>query len=167
MLANDTGGGIAKWMENKAESIPIVGDMIRSRREESGLGLNRAALNHALAPIGEELPANMPMGREALDHVSQRLSDRYDALLPRMAAHADQQFTNELTHIMGEATCDLPEAQVEQLHRIHQRIFDDFFHNTPAGSPTYTMPGENMKGLDTRLGELSRGYASDASHDNR
>jgi hypothetical protein len=159
--------GVWKAMEDKGVSMPIVGDMIKERQAEATLGLNRGALNEVLCPISQTLPDNIPLGRDALDHTSQALSQHYGHTLRSMVAVNDPPFAQDLAHIQTRAAGDLPQGQLEQLDRIHTRIWDDFLRATPPGRTIAIMPGDAMKDTDTFSGEESRGYARDAAHDNR
>lgn len=88
-------GGWADKAEQKAMSIPFVGDAIAGARERAAGDLNRAVANRALAPIGEKLPEGK-VGREAVGYVQGKLSEAYDDLLPRMKVQADQTFNQEI-----------------------------------------------------------------------
>jgi len=71
-------GGVAKTIEDKATSLPIVGDAITGARKRGFDALNRAVANRALAPIGETLPAEVATGNDAVAHVQARLGVQYD-----------------------------------------------------------------------------------------
>lgn len=88
-------GGWADKAEQKAMSVPFVGDAIAGARERAAGDLNRAVANRALAPIGEKLPDGK-VGREAVSYVQNKLSEAYDDLLPRMKVQADQAFNQEI-----------------------------------------------------------------------
>ena len=88
-------GGWADRAEQKAMSIPFVGDAIAGARGRAADDLNRAVANRALAPIGQKLPEGLS-GREAVTHVQRTLSDAYDDLLPRMKVQADGTFRQEI-----------------------------------------------------------------------
>jgi hypothetical protein len=52
LTAGQTMGGMAKSIEDKATSIPLIGDIINTRRREGLQAFNRAAFDDAGRPIG-------------------------------------------------------------------------------------------------------------------
>jgi len=85
-------GGWANTMEEKAQSLPIVGDAITAARQRANDQMNKAAFNRALAPIGEKLPNAQELGGSAVEYTSARLGQAYDNLLPKLTTQADAQF---------------------------------------------------------------------------
>jgi hypothetical protein len=161
LTIGQTMGGAIKSAEDKLTSLPVLGDAIRAAQARATVGLNRAALNRTLEPIGEALPQDMPVGRQAVDYVAQRLGDKYNALLPTMTARTDQQFADEIRGIIADARGQLPSSQFRQFRNIvtSQLPFK-------AGSSD-TLDGPVLQGIDSQLGRQSVGYASDPSFDNR
>jgi len=92
-------GGFANTMEEKAQSLPIIGDAISAARRQGVEQLNRAAFNRALGPVGKKLPIDVPLGNEAVAHTGKVLGDAYEALLPKLTAQADQPFFAKLTSL--------------------------------------------------------------------
>ncbi|MBK7025376.1 MAG: hypothetical protein IPH41_18505 [Sulfuritalea sp.] len=56
-------GGMANRVEEKAISLPIVGDAIASARTRATGELNQAVANRALQPIGAKAPAGSARAR--------------------------------------------------------------------------------------------------------
>ena len=94
-------GGWANRLEEKAQSLPIVGDAITAARQQSGNQLNRASMNRALEPIGEKLPLTVPLGNDAIEYTRRTLGDKYDALLPKMTVQADHPFVSSLQNLQS------------------------------------------------------------------
>lgn len=92
-------GGWANSLEEKAQSLPIMGDAITAARQRANDQMNKAAFNRALAPIGETLPANVPHGGSAVEYTSSRLGAAYDNLLPKLTTQADSHFGAELNNL--------------------------------------------------------------------
>lgn len=92
-------GGWANRAEEKAQSLPIVGDAIQAARQRSGDQLNRAAMNRALSPVGEVLPINVKLGNDAIEYTRKTLGDKYDSLIPRMTVQADQPFAQSVSSL--------------------------------------------------------------------
>lgn len=91
-------GGMANRVEEKATSLPVVGDAIHDARRRALEDLNVATANRALAPIGRSVPPDTT-GRELVQRVNDELSSAYDKLLPRMTAKADATFDTEINSL--------------------------------------------------------------------
>lgn len=145
-------GGTAQRVEDKAMSIPIVGDAIRGARGRAIEDFNEAALNRALAPIGEKVTR---VGREGVDDVGRAIGNAYDDLMPRLNFKADNQFAQELGTLQ-QMTQTLPPAQASQFESI---VRDQVVGRlTRQGGAT----GQNFKAIEAELGRLGTSYRSSA-----
>ena len=144
-------GGAANRLEEKAISLPFVGDAIAAARRSAAGDLNEAVANRALSPLGQTLPKGL-QGREAVAHVQQTLSDAYEALLPRMSVKADQVFGQEigsLRQMVGTGSMD-PKAA---------KLFDRILQNDVMGKfrGQQVLTGKTMKAVESDLGaQISR-----------
>jgi hypothetical protein len=151
MTAGQIAGGTAKRIEDAATSIPVLGDAIKSAQRRGIDSFGEAAMNRALAPIGEKLPKGMK-GNEAIGYVQDKLGDAYDALLPKLKGNlygaGGTSFYGELQTIkqMGQ---NLPPEQRGQLDRIIQHDVIDRFTNAGLAS------GESIKGIESQLGGMA------------
>ncbi|MDH2239065.1 hypothetical protein N5K27_22410 [Pigmentiphaga sp. GD03639] len=150
-------GGTARTVEDKAISVPILGDAIRGARQRGIQELNTAALNRVTAPLGQRVTAT---GREGMQQANRIVSDAYDTIVPRLTFRADQQFAQELGRIQQMAQA-LPPDRVTQF----QRILDDkvIGRLTPQGAAT----GQNFREIESELGRLARNYVSSPDADQR
>jgi hypothetical protein len=151
-------GGWAARLEDKARSIPILGDAITWAQRGAVEDLNRAAYGRALKPIGGTVPKDV--GREGVDEVYRQLSDAYGKLLPRLSFKADQTFAQELG-TLREMASQLPESQARRFEQILRNGVIGKF--TPQGNAS----GETVKAVESELGRLERGYSKDPSIDQR
>lgn len=78
-------GGVANRVEEKLQSLPIVGDMIGKARGQANTQFQAAAFNRALEPIGQKLPEGVA-GREAVDFTQKALGQAYDDALNNIGA---------------------------------------------------------------------------------
>lgn len=149
------GTGFANRMaaaaEDKATSLPGVGEMIARDRNVSNQSFQVAAINRALNPIGDAVPANLGAGRRAIRYAGDKLSAAYDDLLPQLSVTGDQQFANDLAAIHSDAADMLP-ARTEQ------------FNNILRGLGRYwqdgvSLDGRALKDIETRVGEKARRFA--------
>lgn len=90
-----TAGGVANKVEERAMSLPIVGDSIASARRRAADELNTAVANRALAPIGEEAPKDV-IGRDLVAFTQQKLSQAYEKVLPKLTTQADFRFAQDI-----------------------------------------------------------------------
>lgn len=151
-------GGAAQRMEEKARSLPIVGDAITAAHRSGVEDLNRAAYARALAPIGGTVPQEV--GHAGVDDVHRQLSAAYDQLLPRLSFRADQQFATELGNVHAMAS-QLPPAQAQRFEQIlREQVIGKL---TPQGNAS----GATMKEIESQLGRMSRGYRSSPDFDAR
>lgn len=65
-------------IEQKAQSLPFVGDALRDLRQRGLESFNRATINKALTPIGQIVEAD---GHTGAGIAAQRISDAYDEAL--------------------------------------------------------------------------------------
>lgn len=133
-------GGTAQRLEDASTSVPVLGDAIRSARKAGLESFDRAAINRVLAPIGQALPDNVDMGRDAVRLAHKAVSDAYDNALGAVTVAPDTQFTQELQQIR-QAT--VQGAARDELAAAVQRIEDAFQE---------PISGRDLKALDEELG---------------
>lgn len=89
-------GDFARSVEDKAASIPIVGDVIRNRQREAMSDFNSAAFREAGAPVGFSSNAIGEAGVEQLDDA---VSGAYRNATSGRNIEFDPQFTDDLAQI--------------------------------------------------------------------
>ena len=157
-------GGALRSTENKATSIPLVGDMILNRQRAGVEDLNRAALNRALSPVGEKLPKGIDIGREGVAHVQDTLSRKYGEVLDRMPdIKLDRQFIQDTT-ALNQAAQMLPADLTKVVNSYIQERIVPRMRPIPAGPwggpATAALDGQTMKTIDSELGQLAKSYGS-------
>jgi hypothetical protein len=158
-------GGGFKRAEEALTSVPIVGDAIKKGQGRAVADLNRAAINRALSPVGDELPKGLA-GREAIEYAGAALGKRYDALLPNLTTQADGQFITEvqnLRNMMGSGSIDPGMAQ--RFESILNAQLLSKFQPGANGAPTLT--GQTMKGIEGDLGQLASQFRRSPDPDQR
>lgn len=133
---------------DKLTSSPFVGEDIIADRQGTMQDFARATINRSLEPIGGQLPDNVGVGRKAVQWAGNKLSDAYDALLPKLSAVGDNQFLNDISTIHADAQMLAPD-RVTQFNNTLQGL-GRFFQNGQA------LDGQALKAIDTRLGERVR-----------
>lgn len=141
-------GGVVKRAEDIMASIPGLGVAVRSGLKRSYDSFNRAAVNRALEPIGEKLPASINPGRDAVDYVAHRLGDAYDKVIPKMAGSLDADLKSDIVKV-AQLGANLPPELSGQLNRVIQH--DLLAKFTPGGRTS----GQAMQDLGSQLGGMS------------
>lgn len=149
-------GGWANKAEEKAQSVPIVGDAIAAARQRSAEDLNRAAFNRALAPVGEKLPANVGIGNDAVMYTRKLLGEKYDDLLPKMTVQKDQAYNQSVAGLKQMVnTGAISTGAPKQFNRFLQNEVEPLFQGQQA------MTGETFKRLQSKVTEqIQRTQAS-------
>jgi hypothetical protein len=155
-------GGAAQRVEEGLTSVPLVGDAIRGGQRRAVEDLNRAAVDRALAPIGQRLPRGV-RGREAVEFAEDQLGARYNALTPRLTTQADGQFIQDIQQLrnsMGAGAIDPAMAQ----------RFENILNNqvlVKFQGPNTTLTGQTLKDIESDLGHLWRQFRNSPDPDQR
>lgn len=145
----DVFGGWAKAAEEKAMSIPGIGDMIRSAKLTAIDDFNRAILSKVVEPLGVHLDDASGVGVQAIDDLYKVVSEPFDRLLPQMNVTLDKSFLQEVSKLKS-MSLRMPDAQRKQFLRIMDSLVLRQFKN-----PTRTMLGQTMREVDTEIGGLA------------
>lgn len=96
LTVGQNAGGMLKAIEDRATSMPIVGDMIGARRREGLQAFNQAAFNEAGAPIGYSAQS---IGEQGLNDLKSAAGNAYDNATAGVSVPLDAQFPQELAAI--------------------------------------------------------------------
>lgn len=154
-------GGFANKAEEKAISVPFVGDAIAGARQRAAGDLNTAVANRALAPIGESAPKGIA-GRDLVGHVQGKLSDAYNDLLPKLTVKADQTFAQEVQSLRGMvANGSIDPNAAKTFQRILQNDVLGKFKGQNA------LTGQTMKAVESDLGQKIAQFGGSTDADAR
>lgn len=154
-------GGLANKMEEKAISLPIVGDSIAAARQRAAGDLNTAVANRALGPIGAKAPADL-QGRELVSSVQKTLSDAYETLLPKLTVKADQSFAQEVSSLRGMvANGSIDPNAAKTFQRILQSDVLGKFKGQNA------LTGRTLKDIESDLGQKIAQFGGSTDADAR
>lgn len=135
-------GGWANTVEEKMQSLPVVGDAIAYARGRAREQFNNAAINRAVAPIGKKVEGS---GAEAIAKAHDLLSDAYTrgkAALGHFTV--DGTARTELQTLKQMANSLQPKER-----RIFQHLWDTVDSEiTPNGS----VLADGFKRIDSKLG---------------
>src|SRR5574341_130401 len=143
-------GGRLGALEEKATSLPIMGDVIATARARALEQFNNAAINRAVAPIGKKVTST---GQEGIKEAGDLLTQAYDDALSQVKhVQFDQQFSGSLTQLRGMAQNLVPEMR----NKFNTKLRDVLGGRT---SPAGAMLGETYKKVDSEIGGLAARYA--------
>lgn len=146
-------GGGFKRAEEGLSSVPILGDFIKSAQTRAVEGLNRAAINRSLKPIGDALPADLK-GREAIQYAKDALGDKYDNLLPKLTVQADPVWTGQISNLKQMVQNSAINPNVKPLF---DKIVDGDILSKFQGQGAVT--GETLKNIQTDLNNTIKRYS--------
>lgn len=161
-------GGTLNRLEQAATSVPGAGDFIKNSRRGAVLQFNRAAINQALAPIGESLETP-GVGREAIAEMQDKIGSAYDQLVPQMGipavangapSMAAAQLNGDLRKILDASAFMPPERAAQLKSALQSQIYDRM-------SPSGGMTGQSFQDAKSGLGKLASDYLNSTSADER
>lgn len=147
-------GGRWNTLEEKAQSLPIVGDAIAMARGRSLEQFNKAAINRAAAPIGAKIDK---AGQDGVREVGDAISRYYDDALGKVKfVQADPQFAQDLAQLRTMAESLTPDLKAK---------FDRKLNDILIGrmSPNGSMLGDVYKRVDSELGQLAARFGKSSA----
>lgn len=145
--------------ESAASSLPLVGSEMRAAQRRGVEGLNRAAWNRVLEPLGEKMPVGTEMGRSAARYVKERVDAAYDRIWPNVNARVDPTFMQDYDAIMTRAKAELPPDRYTQL--------ENFMNGQASKTSRGAATGKMAKSIDSEIGAKARGYMDSEEEDVR
>lgn len=148
-------GGFIKGMEDKAMSVPLVGDMIRARRMEGMGAFNREAFNEAGGPINATVST---IGEQGVEELADQVGDAYTSATSGVSVPFDAQFPSDfagavargqrlppdLRHSLGEVL----EARVAPITDTGAMTGDQFQQAVRALKATRNRPPSRFEGFE-------------------
>lgn len=144
-------GGAWQKIEDKATSLPILGDAIAASQRKGIEDMNRALYARALKDVGGNVPEQV--GREGVASVKSQLGAAYDNLLPQMRVVADQQYGQEMGRLR-QMVQTLPKRESREFDNIIAREVTDRLTNAGRGS------GDTLKLIESQLGKEAKRFSA-------
>ena len=158
LTSGQRGGGLARATENKATSIPIVGDAIMGAQKRGIEDFNRVITDDVLSSINTKLPKSIKTGNEAISHAYEQIGKSYDDALSKMTGVLDQNFDNAKISAYQNLV-NLPTEKAAQT----KRIIDNAI-NVRLSSGNIINGGDNkqiMRRLKTAAAKYSKSQDPD------
>lgn len=156
--AGQMAGGWLKTLEDKATSVPLLGDVINYARTKGIEEFNKAAYRRALEPIGGKVPE--VTGREGVMQVKQQITKAYNDLLPKITFVPDADLAKNLNNIPNEVTGLTPENAQKVLSIVNETIANRLDKNGK-------IKGEAFKVVEEKLGTLAKTFSASADADQK
>lgn len=142
-------GGRWNALEEKLQSMPVIGDMIANQRGRSLREFNQASINRAVAPINQRIEG---VGQGAVQQAGDAISNVYDDALNRAGAFVqDRQFAQEVGQLR-QMTQGMTPPMRERFNRVYQDLIAS--RTSQAGG----MTSRTFKDVDSELGQLAGRY---------
>lgn len=139
-------GGNANRLEEKMQSLPIMGDAIASARRSALEQFNSAAINRAVAPVGRKVEG---VGQKAIAEAGDTLGQAYDDAISTLKyVKFDASFKADLQQLKGMSKALTPPMRDK---------FNATVKNIVGGRTTSggTMLAETVKKADSELGQTA------------
>lgn len=150
-------GGAIQRIEQAAESIPLVGDVIASARTANIEEFSRAAINQSLKNIDKELPKGLS-GNAAIKFADNAISQEYKKLAPKLSVSSDTVLTyadetpvtliNSINGIVNSATQNLDDQAAAQLNKIVENNLVKKFKDN-------VLSGQELKRAESVIGNFA------------
>lgn len=155
MTPAQAAGGWLKAAEEKARSLPILGDAITASHKRAGEDLNRAVLDRGMARLNMAIGGASSVksaGSKGLQELRGAASDAYDNLLPKMMADtSDPQFISQVSNLRSLAQ-SLQGREAAQFDSIIQRELTDRL------APNGVLSGGNLKAAQAALRDKAKTF---------
>lgn len=141
-------GGVLSRIEQKLESLPLIGDLIRNANTRSIEELNRAAVNGTL-PGGARTAL---VGRRAIDEARTAFNEAYDkALTGKTVTVAASDLDKAAKAVKSDPDVFIPVEMEKNLDKLVRQVKDRI---PPSGE----LSGEVAKKIDSFLGRTAAQY---------
>lgn len=142
-------GGRWNTVEEKLQSVPILGDAISKARGHAMNQFNSAAINRATGKIGQKVDK---IGQDGVHEAGTKIGAAYDEALSSFGGiRLDSQFAQEASQLQNMAGNLTPDMQ---------KLFDKTYRDVLVGrlSPNGTLLPETFKKVDSELGHIGSQY---------
>jgi hypothetical protein len=155
-------GGVIRATEDRMAGFPIVGDFIQASRRRGIETANLAAVNRALSPLGQTVPAKIEPGYEAVEYAQDQLGKAYADVLSRVNVTVDQPLQSGIAQVLADAPASMGQDRAQQLAEIlSSRVMRNV---DPA---TGAIAGDEFKRIETVLGQQQRELTRSMDSDQR
>jgi len=154
-------GGWFKRTEEKARSVPLLGDAITAGQQRAISEYNRSIYKKALEPLGPKIKAladDFPVGNEGIRKVGDTLSQAYESVLARSVP-------SKIDAPFKQAIDSLESMVPKALQADFRSIMDRELRAKVSQGQTFTP--SVAKEIDSVLGQMAAGYRGSSTQSER
>jgi len=146
-------GGFPRAVEEKAKSLPLIGDIITNAEARALRDFNAGAMNNVMRMLGKgkKLPKGLA-GNEAFQVVDDAIDAAYSNVIPKLTVELDNKFQNELVKILRNNR-GLGIQGLDQFNKQLQVIFSP--DKVGKGN---IVAGQTLRNMDSELGEIAMNF---------
>ena len=152
LTPGETLGGTWRTMEELAQNLPFVGDMVKNQRDRAMVDFNRGVINKMLDKIGLQLPKDA-QGRNAVKLASDAIDQSYDLVLNNMNYTLD---SNASRNILAALNNSKLVSGADRQKVVD--ILNDVLFSKLNGQAATQLDGQTMKGVQSDLRMLANNY---------
>lgn len=142
-------GGTFNKLEEKAQSLPLVGPAIERARQRGASQLEDAAFRRVGDPIGAKIAGR---GHEGIAEARGKLSEAYESVLPKLSVNVlDDAFVGKLSNLR-KMVQTLPAKEAEQFDAVIAREIDG------RVMPNGTLSGQGLKDAWNALRDKAKDF---------
>lgn len=150
LTMGQTLGGMANRLEEKLQSVPFLGDSISAARNAAREDLNRAAINRAVAPLGDRVEQ---VGHAGVKEAGDKLSAAYTGALNKLShVTFDSNFAADLSQLKAMSSGLEPKFQ-----RMFDKTLSDQFGSRLSGNGS--MLGDSYKKVYSDIGKRAEQFS--------
>jgi len=141
-------GGLTKELEERATSLPFIGDVIEAGQQNAMDDFNRAAINSSIRILGKgskKVPKSK-IGQEAYEFAKDQVDEAYAKVIPKLRANVGSDFEDGLVKIIQE-NADLGEDGLKKFQAKLSKILA-----SKVTSEDKILRGDVLKTVDSDLG---------------
>lgn len=142
-------GGILGNVEERATSVPFIGDVIEAGQQNAMEDFNRAAINTSIRLLGKgakKVPKRKT-GQEAYEFAKDQLDEAYAKVIPKLRANVGTDFEDSLVKIIQDNAADLGDDGLKKFQAKLSKILA-----SKVTSEDKILRGDVLKTVDSDLG---------------
>jgi len=141
-------------LEESAQSLPILGDIITNARGRAQGELVQTAFDRAVAPGG----VKQAVSREGVDELGKQFKQAY-GVIDQYIFKPDQQLEQDVLSIVSNPNYQASKETIDRVMKFFEANYTKKFQQGPQGVGAY-LSGEGFKSLDSEIGRRIRDLAS-------
>ena len=141
-------GGMTRALEERATSVPFIGDAIEAGQQNAMEDFNRAAMNTSIRILGKgakKIPKKL-QGQEAYQFAKDQQDEAYARVIPKLKADVGSEFEDGLVKIIQD-NADLGEDGLKTFQAKLQKILA-----SKVTADDRILRGDVLKTVDSVLG---------------